>query len=49
VTTYDTTDPGSNLGVAMEFFPGSGGADSKRSESSGGYSSATKILAVKLS
>jgi len=46
-STNEATDLGSILGVAI--FPGSGVADSKRSESRHGYSSAIIMLAVKSS
>jgi len=45
VSAYEVTDPGSILRVAI--FPGSGVADSQRSESRGGYRSAIKMPAVK--
>jgi len=45
MSSYETTGPGSILGVAI--FPGSGVADSKRSDSRDGSSSAIKMPAVK--
>jgi len=47
VPSYEATDQDSIFGEA--FFPGSGVADSKRSESGGGCSSTIKMPAVKSS